>query len=947
MISTGNGATLEAAGNITAGSLTLANASDASGNGGLINTDGTIAAATYNINLTGAANYTATAALTGTTLNVTLGTGSVGTLLTPVQSNFGVINVAGANNTTGAVFVADNVNNIVVGGMANGVTVGTFNLVANGTARNVTLTQANANANNFSVTNAAGNVTVTGNTFGPSNGADGSGGTLVVAAKGIVGTTGTGPVVFSANGTGTGNGGNVSVSVLDATQTVTLGNVNNGIEVSATGVNGGTAAVTAAGTLSVVTTTGTGLIASSIVNVGPTGANGNGGALSLTGGNITWTTQASTALNLVENGAGTGAGGSVSVNLTNATGAATIADAASNLPGTYSLTATGISGGGSASFNTNAGLNIYTDANGVPTGINVAPTGANASGGAIAVKAGTLNWGTSATSGTGKGTALELIADGAGTGAGGYVSVIQTGVGNLATGKGAGQVYLEAKGGNNANLTSNGVKTGSGATLEANGTLVVNPANIVITAANGLNGENLTLQSNSATTFAYASTSKKLLNGTTGVFDVSAATGGTKNGTITIINQGGGLTLGKAITAVDGVTLEVGGKGALTVTQNLGSAAVGSVLGTENVTLGSLGTGSVSDTKQITLSTDAAHLGTLNLFASVVGTVGGSIKVSKVIAPIVNANAPGGSITVTDSYAGMAKLGDITGQTAINTSSLKGITFSNVGGIDLVGNVKAGGAVILKTTAATSAIQLDASILSNGKSGAITLTDGGSGGIKATNTLVDLSATKKVTVTAAKGNVTLGTVGKALPTTGALTVTAANSIVNMGNVQTTTSVSEKATGKTGADTITVNGNIEVINPTKAGQGTILLSTAGSGTSGNNIVTKGDLGAGKTVTVTATKGSVTVKTVGVGLLSNGTTKTTTTGQTPGKVSITALDNITDNGAIPRHDNNHREDDCDHRRIRYRRLRQHRSRLRSQVHRRCRIDNRCRLQRHHQS
>src|SRR5262249_40142042 len=147
---------------------------------------------------------------------------------------------------------------------------------------------------------------------------------------------------------------------------------------------------------------------------------GNGGSISLIATSILGSA-ASSVVVLSANGTGTGNGGIVILNLSTASLIGTVAPI---VPGT-ALTLNATSGatgghGGAVSLMTTSTLFVETTSGGVPTGINVSPLGADGGGGNISLNAGSIGWTSSGT------TALNLSANGVGTGNGGSVGVLLT-----------------------------------------------------------------------------------------------------------------------------------------------------------------------------------------------------------------------------------------------------------------------------------------------------------------------------------------------------------------------------------------------------------------------------------------------------------------------------------------------------------------------------------------
>ena len=110
---------------------------------------------------------------------------------------------------------------------------------------------------------------------------------------------------------------------------------------------------------------------------------------------------------------------------------------------------------------------------------------------------------------------------------------------------------------------------GSGVAVSSGGNLLVGASGITITPTNG-SGENVSLQSNSATAFNYGLNSATNTNGVLGSISL-VGTGG--DGNLSLINLGGALTNSAAISGVSALTMTAGGSGGLTVGQNIGATS--------------------------------------------------------------------------------------------------------------------------------------------------------------------------------------------------------------------------------------------------------------------------------------------------------------------------------------------------------------------------------------
>jgi len=880
------------AGTITTGGKLATTIKSGSGNIAL----GNITSDTVNLlTSSGAISQAAAAAITGTVLNLNIGTGSAGSASAPIVSSATTISSAAKDNISGSVFLSDgSATTITVGNN----TVGTFNLVATGAGVSVNINNGTVlSSNNISVSAPAGLITLFGNTLSPAADGKGNGGSVSLSARSIVGNNPGGDVVINAAGNvgSTNSGGKIVLNITDPASTTEIGTGAGSFSLQATGGNGGSVRVITAGKLN-LDTDGAGAIPEIFVIA--KAPNGNGGIVSLSANSYTWTSINASPLNVIANGNGTGAGGTASVALT---GIQSTPATVGNVIGGFNLTAGSGAGGsgGTAIFSTTGNLNIVTDVSGnaigsASSGLNISGDPATGNGGSVLLTANKFNWGTgSGPTPFSNSTALILNANGGTTsGLGGFIAVNQTGVANIQTGTGAGQYELNAAGGNNKNLVNNtfdGIVVGSGVALAANGTVIAGPSGINVTATtSGADGEAIILQSSSATIFNVGLATSKNLNGYLGnpVTQV-AGQGSGAGGSLTFINTLDGVTNTVALTTgLTNLKMVAGGaKGVITLGQNIGAPDA-----TTNISLATLGAGSITTTKTIIANT-------LSL-----SSAGGSIGALTVTARNVNANAPAGSITITDKALGLVTLGAVAGATAINTAPTKGFSFTDtlgniaVGSISNSVNIQAGTSLVIKASATTSTngnVDIWGNLIATGTNGAVTVTAGGTtlkGGIGGNITAHngDISAVKTVTLTAAKGSIAVNAVGGAKSPVTA-TLSALVGIQNNAALSATTTITEKASGTAvGQGNIIIGGNIETTSAT-ANIGTVTLTSGGSTASPASINVSGafDIGAGKTVTLKAAKGSVTVNTIGAGGL---------VGKIPGTVSVSALTNIINNGKI---------------------------------------------------
>ena len=143
----------------------------------------------------------------------------------------------------------------------------------------------------------------------------------------------------------------------------------------------------------------------------------------------------------------------------------------------------------------------------------------------------------------------------------------------------------------------------------------------------------------------------------------------------------------------------------------------------------------------------------------------------------------------------------------------------------------------------------------------------------------DIVSGKSVSLTAAKGNITVDTIGGTnapvylMPAT--IAITALNDIQNTGVVNGSTSLTEKTTSTSTAvvSAINVDGNIDITNG--AGTlGTVTLTNSGTGAL-SGIIGTADISGAKSVTLTASKAGITVTDIGT-VQASGVVKLTSAG-----------------------------------------------------------------------
>jgi len=371
-----------------------------------------------------------------------------------------------------------------------------------------------------------------------------------------------------------------------------------------------------------------------------------------------------------------------------------------------------------------------------------------------------------------------------------------------------------SSGGNGGNLTLmagtyNGAKAGNG-----NETLLVIGTITADGVGNGNNGGSVTLSSNSGIAFNVGLKTGNL-NGVTGGISVKSGTGG-KNGSISLTNQNGGITISTALTTVDSLTV---------LAQNNGSILVGDPLGnatTSKITLTADGVGSVTQVS----TTDIITANKLSVTAGPGGQLGGKTALAVNTADIT---LSGGLLTnVTDSAPIIAlTVGPAgTGQT--------GFTFTGSAAnssLD-VKSAQSGGNVAIKA----GTLHLDGDVLSNSPSGTVLIT-ATVGDITSAKT--DVSAAKSVTLSAPNGAIVVNSIGSVGNRADSITIAAKEDII-LGTAGAENTVSLKVTSKAaGQGTIEIDGLLFVASPS----GTITIS-------GTNqiIADKSAISGGKQTTI---------------------------------------------------------------------------------------------------
>ncbi|MBS2011080.1 MAG: hypothetical protein JST01_28770 [Cyanobacteria bacterium SZAS TMP-1] len=603
--------------------------------------------------------------------------------------------------------------------------------------------------------------------------------------------------------------------------------------------NGGTISVTLTDTTPVTLMTGGTLAISAL----PGSTAGNGGKVAVTvGGDLTVT---ASFLNLAPTASGEG--------------------------GSISLTA-GTSGKGKLTLTEST--------------INVDGVG-NGAGGAITLQAPTI-----VPTGT---SPLSLSAKGSGSGSGGTITVETTGTATITIGSAKGNISINASGGSGGTFATpaNGgrivVSSGGGLTVNA-GLLLAAPggqsgkgSDFILTSgttttgnlaiAGGLNadgigngnGGNINLTANGTTNLTLGSGSVQ------GPLSAQASGTGT-GGSIAVQTHGnGGITVGTPLVATSQVFLMTD-KGKITINANIGNA-------TTDVFISPNAGGLSSSTKAVIAGNTLDISGTT-----------GAITLPDVVAanvsvyaydktPISITNPTASPINILKAQAGniaFKSQGDlnVTGKIYTNTGTVSLTSAADIF-VAPAGSVYSQKAMTVSVTGASSTFTSDG-VIDTSAAGSLSVTAPNSTSAAAINfeTGSKTGAAKSLVLTASKGSIktyNLGAINLSVPLT--VTVSAYQDITTSGAIYAQNSITEKTTNigtkaVPSTSTITMLGGMET-------NGTITLTSTGSG--GIVCSGPGTLDPGKAAVLTASRGSITVNSIGFTNL-------------PDAVTLTALTNI---------------------------------------------------------
>ena len=634
-----------------------------------------------------------------------------------------------------------------------------------------------ANSIKFQAPN--GNIALSSSTLGVIPDANGNGGSIQLDAATLTyANSGLSALTLNANATGTGNGGSITYLITDVAP-LTIGSAAGNLKINATGGsagsssgNGGSASISTGGNL---------VFDPTQLNIVPLGNNGNGGNLSLTAGSkIPTATLTINTNSITENGVGIGNGGSVNL----------ISPVVSyQNSGTLPLTIT--ANGGS---NGNGGSIFYSSTNTA----------------ALSIGGGSNSLNLSATSGTtgGNGGSVQVFTGGAMT-----VSPLNLAVGPLgAVGNGG-----------TMNLYAGAVQANS--PLAITGSLSANAKGAAV-------GGTISLRSDSSSPFVILQKTQP----TNGVFGVITAQGNAGNGTISVINNGGGVTLsaqqfvnGKsqnpAMINVASVQL-IAGAGDLIVNSSIGRSTTNTIVlaASGNITKPA---GAILTSNNMNLQATTGNIGTTSPFKVT------SNNLSVNAGAIVNVANTSKSLTITSSNAGASST----------------FTLTNTGAITTTGDITAGS--VKMSSGANGSIAIGGNITALAATGNVNLTASGTGSIFnqfASGT--DRITGSSILLKSSTGSIgTIGTSPVALRVnSGAITPTTSGG-VNINN-SSTADLTIAGSLSRQQFLLTTQGNLTISKPiTSAKQITLSTPTASNG----NIAINANLGGGATTSIIVSAG----------------------------------------------------------------------------------------------
>ncbi|MBS2005405.1 MAG: hypothetical protein JST01_00090 [Cyanobacteria bacterium SZAS TMP-1] len=445
-----------------------------------------------------------------------------------------------------------------------------------------------------------------------------------------------GNLILNANGVGSGNGGTISITTATS-NAQSIGTGSGDIQLLA--ANGGSAGVNQIGGSISFINTGNGILTVDptglIVSAAVSGANLNGGSITLKSGTVQNSGAGPLTLNV--DGTAAGNGGKISLTQTN-----TVSPAAVTLgpTGDFNLSAqSGTTGGngGSVTFATQGDLKLTTEPSGkvIGKGLSVAigPQSGSGNGGLLTLSGQHI---INANSTVGASNPLIFDVSGIGSGSGGLIKVTQLDSNaNLTIGKSAGQMQFIATNGAtgitgglvNVIIADDGSHAGKGK-------LVVDPTAISLMVSSktnaNINGGFIQLSAPAITAASSVSSKSPLIIDVSGIGNASGGTiifqesNGDSN---TVIGNKAGqfeLLAASGKSGGNGGTINAIGGGNLTVNPTGLSVKAGSSGNGGHITLSASNASNIMDGKHGNLLVTAA----LSATAGSKGIIGGTIGLS-------------------------------------------------------------------------------------------------------------------------------------------------------------------------------------------------------------------------------------------------------------------------------------------------------------------------------
>ncbi len=812
------------------------------------------------------------------------------------------LNLGGSatSNWVGAI----NVSGGTTSGNAGGFALQAFGVVGGVNSGSIVIVDPNAAKYGFTLGNGPTIALITvnldmsamSNTIDVSGKVNGNGGSVnLIATNFTWSNQASAPLTLIANGAGIGNGGFAGVTS-QSTQEMFIGpqagnfqaQANSG---STSGDGGSTDFSNSAGNI--------GLNVSSLTIT--SALNGNGGHIILQGTQVLG--PANTTITV--NGAGSGEGGQITLEEVRNSPAHVFQLVNS---GHFNAMAGPSGGGPGGSFTATTSGTLSLNS----SQLNIGPQGGSGIGASIDLEGAILAL---------KGSFIEDAANAGG--GGGFITLVSTGPGvlNITTPLSAaggfsaihGQIHITSFGGitNSVPITNfnNLFETVTGPTGSITSAQPIGSNNAqqitLSTAGKGSITFSKTLQ---ATTINATNTTGSISLSNFLAQNVSATTSATA-GTVTL-TEGATAAVPLTVTSVTGKTVTIKSEMPITTSGPItgGAVTISSTSKTpENFVLGPItATGLVTITTLGNIINNSAITGDGGVKETVGGT-GSKITVAgDVSGGIKGAVTLTSSLSDVDIDAGF----DVSGKT-VTLAAAKG----TVDDLGMVGTLATSGLITmtgLNAITVSGVVDTSAGLKATATGvGALVAINGNvDGGVAATDTISstngsittgagsDLSAGKAVTLTAAKGGVTVnGTIGKG-GSTAVATVSSLNKTDLEGAVSTTTTITATSTGKTvGTGNVVVAGNLTTtlatakITLTSGALGTVDDSSAASKVSSETVTLTGSGGIHVAGTISSVK-TLTLTSAKAGIATDATASLNGSAD----VKLTSLTGMTDQGSI---------------------------------------------------